>query len=385
MQTPQIEVSSAVLNWIMAQQIPEKIRHSLYQWESGEKKPTFNQIETVSKATGIPLGYFFLQIPPEEPFPLLEYRTVDSAALRNPSRDLIDTVHDMELVQEWTREHLLAEGAEPLAIVGKLKGEENPVLFAASVRHFLDLAPDWYKRSRSEEDSFKILREAISGTGVLVMQNGIVGRNTHRRLNIEEFRAFSMVDQYAPLIFINAADSKNACLFSLLHEFAHICLGENSLYNDHLGMSNGIRRIETTCNAVAAELLAPHSDFLHEWEKAIKENDPEIVVSILAGFFHCGPTVIARRAMDTGKIDKALYQKIARRAIEQYRRQKQEKQESGGNYYGTLRSRIDQRFFKMLAQSVGEGKTLYSDAYRLTNTDRSTYQTLLRLTEGKEK
>ncbi len=40
------------------------------------------------------------------------------------------------------------------------------------------------------------------------MQNGgVVGSNTRRKLDIEEFRGFMLYDEYAPLIFINANDS----------------------------------------------------------------------------------------------------------------------------------------------------------------------------------
>src|SRR5699024_11556870 len=65
-----------------------------------------------------------------------------------------------------------------------------------------------------------------------VMQNGIALNNTHRPLDLNEFRAFTLVDEYAPLIFINTLDTNNGKTFSLLNEVAHVFLGINSLYND---------------------------------------------------------------------------------------------------------------------------------------------------------
>ena len=50
---------------------------------------------------------------------------------------------------------------------------------------------------------------------------------------------------------------------------------------------------------------------------------------------------------------------------------------SGGDYYITNASRIDNRFLIALDSSTKEGKTQYTDAYRLTNTNRKTFSTLI--------
>ena len=74
-----------------------------------------------------------------------------------------------------------------------------------------------------------------------------------------------------------------------------------------------------------------------------------------------------------------LYQNIAKLAVRLYnekRKRLKERGESGGDYYRTAASRIDSRFFRSLVGSVHEGKTLYSDAFRLTNTNRSTFANL---------
>ena len=87
------------------------------------------------------------------------------------------------------------------------------------------------------------------------MMNGIVGKNTHRVLDVNEFRAFAMVNEWAPLIFINGADSAGGKLFSLFHEVVHLWIGENDLYNDRRYSINGTKPVEVMCNAVAGELM----------------------------------------------------------------------------------------------------------------------------------
>lgn len=377
-----VNVSDDVLRWIMAQvrldSLPDKIANNLAMWYKKEKTPTFNQIEDTSRATGIPLGYFFLKTPPQEDLSLVEYRTVDSAALTNPSRELIDTIHDMERVQEWMRDQLVAEGALDLSFVGALKMEKVTDRFADSVREILGLDVDWFKKSEGARTSFNHLRTEMNNIGVIVMTSGIVANNTHRTLDINEFRAFAMEDDIAPLIFINGNDSENGKLFSLLHEFAHLCLGESSLYNERYYSEPRKNHTETICNAATAEILVPQVLFVEAWQTEIKNADEEQVIRILAKDFRCGLTVVARRALDSGFIEQKLYNKIAELAIKLYNEQKKKQKESGGgDYYKTVANRIDARFLRMLVGSVATGKTLYSDAFRLTNTNRFTFAKLI--------
>ena len=235
------------------------------------------------------------------------------------------------------------------------------------------------------EESFNFLRAAISNLGVVVMMNGVVGNNTHRPLDIEEFRAFAVVDEYAPLIFINANDSINGRLFSLVHEFVHICKGENSLYNDMVYVEHTVQPIEILCNAVAAEILVPHNVFITEWNNTVINQDNLIFnIDQIAKKFKCGTMVIARRAYDNGFIDYSTYQQICKTAINSYNRNRKKKKEEGGggDYYKTLASRLDRRFLDMVVGSVRSGTMQYTDAFRLTNTSRATFDVLIQKISG---
>ena len=72
-----VTVSKDILDWVISrirmEDISTTVAQRLLQWYNGEKTPTFNQVEEASRATGIPLGYFFLTIPPKEELPLLDY------------------------------------------------------------------------------------------------------------------------------------------------------------------------------------------------------------------------------------------------------------------------------------------------------------------------
>lgn len=117
-----IHVKPEIINWILQSLQFENVASSaielLHKWQSGEKTPTFNQVEDMSKKTNIPFGYFFLDKPPVEECPIVEYRTIDSARIAEPSRNLVDTVDQMTDIQEWMVEYVVENGQEELEYVG---------------------------------------------------------------------------------------------------------------------------------------------------------------------------------------------------------------------------------------------------------------------------
>jgi len=130
-----IEVENGIWQWVLSSAtLNNETQNILKKWMNGEKSPTFNQLEDFSKKTRIPLGYFFLKTPPIEECKLLEYRTVDSAAIQTLSRDLFDTVRQMENVQEWMREYLVGSGAEKIDFIGTLNHNSDVITVAANIR-----------------------------------------------------------------------------------------------------------------------------------------------------------------------------------------------------------------------------------------------------------
>lgn len=370
-----VNIQPEIINWALnhtkEEQLGSKLMDNIKQWLDGTKTPTFNQIEDFSKKSNIPLGYFFLKTPPIEKIDLLEYRTIDSVELANPSRDLIDTIHDMEYVRDWMRDYRKDTGFGILPFVGSLRDYTDAGVIADIIRKDIELDIDWYTRFNSISDAFNYIRNLLEQCCVIVMLNGIVGKNTHRPLNVDEFRAFAMIDQYAPLVFINSADSQGAKLFSILHEAAHIWLGVDDLYNDRK-QSDKVSDIEVLCNAVASELIVPTDYFIQAWKKDDKSDLFE-KINMIAKIFNCSDIVIARKALDNQLIVRNVYDKIVRNAIDEYKRMKENKKSTGGNYYNTMETRLDGGFVRALSESINSGRTTYTEAYRLTNTSRKTF------------
>ncbi|MDR1147566.1 MAG: ImmA/IrrE family metallo-endopeptidase [Spirochaetaceae bacterium] len=376
-----IKIAPAVLDWILGVASSEGADSAVLslfrQWKSGVKIPTFAQIEDFGKKAHVPLGYFFLKTPPDEPIPIMDCRTIGSTAKTRPSRSLMDTYYQMASIQEWMRDYLIDNGRGKLPFAGSAKKEKNPAKIAASIRSVTGMADDWY--TGIETTAFNAVRTFLEDIGILVLQNGIVGENTHRPLRLDEFRAFTLADDYAPLVFINSNDTEGGKVFSLLHEAAHIWLGLHSFYNDNSGLVFNISPLETLCNATAAELLVPGRSFIDEWNRRENQNVRDKIKAV-ARCFKCGVTTVARRALDNGYIEYNEYQKIV---IDQAGGAVARKKASGkGDYYKTARSRYGEPLILALDNSIKTGKTTYTEAFRLANKTRETFDTLVSKIRG---
>ena len=119
------------------------------------------------------------------------------------------------------------------------------------------------------EEALKEFTQHVEDAGVLVMSNSKVENNSTRKLLVQEFRGFALSDPLAPLIFLNTADSKAARMFILVHELAHLWLGDSGISD--VGISqDGMHNHEVWCNAVAAEFLLPRDALESVYKKRRK-------------------------------------------------------------------------------------------------------------------
>ncbi|WP_066646338.1 ImmA/IrrE family metallo-endopeptidase [Christensenella timonensis] len=345
----------------------------LNKWLEGISQPTIKQIEKLSMKTHIPFGYFFLKTPPEEKIELLEYRTIQNDIVNQPSRELVDTIYDMERRQEWMKEYLIQQDESPLSFVHSVYPDDSVLSIVEKIRKDINIKKEWYVDFKTTHDSFVYLRRKVEAAGIMIMMNGVVGNNTHRKLDVSEFRAFVIVDKYAPLIFINAGDAWSGRIFSLCHELAHIWFGISELYNEtYKSEANYANPIEIKCNAVAAELLVPRDVFDIQWNQS-NISDVSEKIKDLAKYFNVSNLVIAKKAFDTKKVAISIYNEIYEETMDNVK-EKNQKGNGGGDYFKTAKSRMDFRFFKAISDSVNNGTLLYTDAYKLTGLSRNSFE-----------
>jgi len=331
------------------------------QWDTGESQPTLRQLEKVARLTVTPLGFFFLDEPPDERLPVPYFRTLKDGTPGIPSPDLLETIQAMQQRQAWMREYLIEQGQEPLPFVRSGRVGDTPARVADRVKHGLSLDEEWATRERTWTDALRTLRRTAEEAGILVVVNGVVGNNTHRKLDPGEFRGFVLVDEYAPLVFINGADGKAAQMFTIAHELAHVFFGSSAAF-DLRGMQPADDPTEQACNRVAAELLVPERELRRLWPSVRSVSEP---FQAVARRFKVSTIVAARRALDLGLMDKAAFFEFYR-AYQSDERRAGARRQPGGDFCLNQNLRVGRLFGSAVVRAAAEGKLLYSDAYKLT-------------------
>ncbi len=344
----------------------EKSHKNFDKFLSGEKPPTFNQLTKISKELSIPVGLLMLDKPIEKKLNIINFRTINSEYIASQSRELQDTIDEMRSKQDFLREEIETE----LDYISKFSISDNYLEVVNYIRGIFGIEKDYYLKV-SRDNILKFFREKINQIGVFVFFNGKYKDNTHRTLNLNEFRGFVLIDKKAPIIFLNQKDTKNGQLFTLIHELVHLFIGDEEIYGVQ-NESSDFDKTEAFVNKVTAEILVPNDNFLDKYNTTKNTVD-------LANIFKVSEFVIVRKMLDNKKISHGQYMELIDKLNEQYRENQKlfnEKKSSGGDFKNNVRFRIDQHFFNYVQNAVNKQKLSYTDAFNLVGVSYKGYNIL---------
>src|SRR5581483_2901582 len=146
-----------------------------------------------------------------------------------PIPNLLDTIYVCQQRQEWYRDYARSAGDEPLPFPGSARISDDVIGTAAQMREMLGFDLEERRRCPTWTEALRRFIAQADALGILVMCSGVVLNNNRRPLDPNEFRGFALADDYAPLVFINGADTKAGQMFTLAHELAHVWLGQSAL------------------------------------------------------------------------------------------------------------------------------------------------------------
>jgi Zn-dependent peptidase ImmA (M78 family) len=168
---------------------------------------------------------------------------------------------------------------------------------------------------------------------------------------------------------VNSKDAKQAQLFTLAHEFAHILLGYSAGMGSNEGMQLGVK--EDYCDRLAAVFLAPADLFIGMWKKTTGN------IEALVRKFKISRFVVARRAKELGLLKEDKYWDMinawkAEPVVDIARKK-------GPVSFAVRAVRNTGRVFLVhVNNAVNNQKLLHREAYRLTGLKGETFHSVVK-------
>jgi Zn-dependent peptidase ImmA (M78 family)/DNA-binding XRE family transcriptional regulator len=254
----EIPVTPAVLTWARetigktlddtAKRL-DVTRDTAEAWEKGIKHPTLKHLRTLTIFYKRPLAAFFLPSPPQEPLPPADFRSLHSKAKKSFSEKTLLALRRSRRLQNLSRELVLGSGKAAGFKTAKVSLSDNPKILAENTRQVLGISLEMQIKWANEALALNEWRKAIEKRGVLVFE---------LPFPVEEGRAFSFADEDFPTVTLNSNDAITARIFSLIHEYGHLLLGESGICD----LSEEEKTIERFCNRFAGEVLVPSTALL---------------------------------------------------------------------------------------------------------------------------
>jgi Zn-dependent peptidase ImmA (M78 family) len=210
-------------------------------------------------------------------------------------------------------------------------------------------------------EAFGRLRTAVEKVGVYVLLIGNLG-NYRTDLSPEVFRGFSIASPVAPFIVINDTDSKSAWSFTLLHELAHVFLGDSDISG--YGSDNNLERL---CDDAASMFLLPPGEI--EGLLVDTNTDVRTAANLIGQFSRArkiSRKMVAYNLLRSGRIDSALYRRLdARFDEDRLDFERQRESEGGPDYYVVRRHRAGSSLIRTVDRMVSSGALTTPKAARV--------------------
>lgn len=361
--TVRVPVAPSVLSWALdvtdADVARLRSRFKIDQWLALDSAPTLKQLQDFAKAAGVGFGYLLLPQPPAWSLPVPDFRE-GFAAPRAPSANLIAVLSQSQRRQEWYRDYVLSNGGEPLAFVGSAS-DMAPAEAGAAIRYALHF--EVTDRHGTWSDTRKALLRGFEALGGLTVATSMVENNTHRPLDDDEFRGFALVDDIAPLVFVNTRQTLNGQLFTLVHEYAHVWRGASGVGNEdprNVGQSD----VERWCNNVASEVLVPRDALAAIYPDVSNYQLPD-ALDELARRFRCG-TLVVLHALHRTEINRFQdFTRVYDAEVARLQALQRDRDSGGGDHYNNQPFRVGERLSRALIADALEGRTSIEEAMRL--------------------
>lgn len=329
----------------------------LQRIEAGAEPPSRPLLLKMCKAYRRSLLTFYLSAPPRKADRGQDFRTLPPNRADADEALLDALVRDVMTRQNMVRSIVVDdEEGEALGFVGAATINDGAPTVARQIADQLGLKLDEFRAQRSTEQAFAYLRQLAEAQGIFVLLIGNLGSH-HSAISVESFRGFAIADRFAPFVVINDQDAKTAWSFTLLHELAHLWLGQTGVS----GASTDLA-VERFCNEVAASLLLPR-DELARLASAHWASDDALIdlIGQFAKTRHVSRKMVAYSLYRFGRLDFGSWQRIDRTLQDlwlsdrQRARERARDSDNGPTYYVVRRHRLGRALLNLVDRTMAAG------------------------------
>lgn len=360
--SPAVDVELSVLKWLIDssgwsnKEIAKRLNtstESLQKIMAGEKKPTFRQLRELSTIFKRPIAAFLLSKPKEEKPKPKDYRMLPEKQDKFDKKTIL-VLRKSRRLQELTKELSINIRYEIKTKLKQSNISDNPEDLAKNYREIFNLTEEKQRKFKTSYELFHHLRDILEDMNVYVFQFS---------MPVEDARGFVFVDDSPNIIVVNTKDSIEARLFSLMHEFAHILLGESVI--DLPDITSATRNnVEAWCNNFSASFLLPKSivNSLFTEKKGVLTKKETL--NYLSRKYKVSKAMLLVSMKKLNFISKEDYENILNRFKLDLRKEKEKGTKGGGGVPSDRRtlSEVGNKFISIVANNFDKEFITYTDA-----------------------
>lgn len=302
-----VKVNPEVFKWLRegsgwtVEEVAKKLGTSVRvvrEIEEGKRDTTFRQLRVLSSAFKVPVAAFLLPKPRKEVWPK-DYRMIPGKEGIFDKKTII-AIRRAKGLQEAARELLenIGESPEPKIIPAQIK--KSPVILAKKYREILGLSVEKQIEFDNAHTMFNYLREQLENLNIFTFQFS---------MPIEDARGFALTDEYPAVIVVNSKDIIEARIFTLLHELAHVLLGESVIDKPSILFPAPIN-VEKWCNEFASSFLLPKEQAIQEFSRHRSSLTDTKTLGRLSSKYKVSKQMLLYNMSKYGFISKKVYEEI---------------------------------------------------------------------------
>jgi Zn-dependent peptidase ImmA (M78 family) len=349
-----IEIKPEIIKWAVnsagfknveiSKKISEK-ESTVDEWLSGKVKPTLKQLEKLAYLVKRPLASLLLPIVPEEkPLPK-DFRMLPDKVDKF-ERKTIFAIRKARSLQKLSKELSIFVNEETKSKVGEVKITENAKDIALLYRKTLSMEEKQLK-FKNPYELYHHLRRFLEDFNIFVFQIS---------MPLEDARGFALSDEKPSVIVLNSKDIIEARIFTLMHEFGHILLGETGIDIPELSSNNVI---EKWCNTFSSNFLLPEEVAKKIFEEEKDKLTENKTLNYFSRKYKVSKSMLLYSMFKLGFISEGLFNDI----MERFRKAVFEEKKSGSIPIETKRlSEMGNKFVSLVANNLDKRNITYSDA-----------------------